>query len=196
MISAEGERIPLGMNLKARGSPEVWLPALEADMVKSLRRYVKRGVNDYERMNRRDWILDKFSQIVSVVCQIAWTRACEQAISEGKNSKTALSRWFDAQVLQLSELTAMVRGELTNIDRKKIVALITQEVHARDVTATLRDENVSTLNNFNWQQQLRFYWDNDEDDCVVRQSNARFLYGYEYMGATTRLVITPLTDRC
>ena len=194
MLSPEGERVPLGMNLKARGSAEVWLPALEGDMVKSLRRYMKRGVTDYERMARRDWLLDKFAQVVCTVGQIAWTRGCEQAISD-KNSRVAVARWYDAQIAQLSELTAMVRGNLSPTDRKKIVALITQDVHGRDVVAALRDEQVSTLHNFTWQQQLRFYWSTEEDDCIVRQSNAQFLYGYEYMGITTRLVITPLTDR-
>lgn len=40
----------------------------------------------------------------------------------------------------------------------------------------------------------RFYW--DTDTVKVRQSTARIKYGFEYQGAATRLVITPLTERC
>jgi len=195
MLSPEGERVPLGQNLKARGSAEVWLPALETDMVKTLRKFQKRGVTDYERMPRREWVMEKFAQVVCTVDQIAWTRGCEQAISD-KNPRMAMNRWYEAQLLQLSELTSMVRGQLSPPDRKKIVALITQDVHGRDVVAALREQCVAELNNFTWQQQLRFYWDTDEDDVVIRQSNAKFLYGHEYMGVMSRLVITPLTDRC
>lgn len=48
---------------------------------------------------------------------------------------------------------------------------------------------------FEWESQLRFYWEKEPDELVVRQCTGEFGYGYEYMGLNGRLVITPLTDR-
>ena len=45
-------------------------------------------------------------------------------------------------------------------------------------------------------RQLRYEWDDGLNQCVVLQSNAMFVYGYEYLGCSSRLVMTPLTDRC
>ena len=48
---------------------------------------------------------------------------------------------------------------------------------------------------FEWESQLRFYWEQEPDELTVRQCTGTFGYGYEYMGLNGRLVITPLTDR-
>lgn len=48
---------------------------------------------------------------------------------------------------------------------------------------------------FEWESQLRFYWEREPDELMVRQCTGAFAYGYEYMGLNGRLVITPLTDR-
>lgn len=52
---------------------------------------------------------------------------------------------------------------------------------------------VDSSSNFEWQRQLRYYWDVDLDNCVARMALSQYIYGYEYLGACPRLVITPLT---
>ena len=95
----------------------------------------------------------------------------------------------------LNKFSDAIRGNLTRMQRAKIVALVTIEVHARDVIEKLIKSKTNDMTAFEWLMQLRVYWDKDIDDCVVRQTNTQFQYGYEYLGNSGRLVITPLTDR-
>jgi len=60
---------------------------------------------------------------------------------------------------------------------------------------------VTSPTDFDWQAQLRTYWEEDmtrarENTTMMRIMSAQVEYGYEYLGNSSRLVITPLTDRC
>ncbi|XRB20982.1 dynein heavy chain [Pseudoscourfieldia marina] len=58
------------------------------------------------------------------------------------------------------------------------------------------NDNATRSTDFEWQMQLRYYWDEENEETVVRQTYATFIYMYEYLGAQSRLVVTPMTDRC
>jgi dynein heavy chain, axonemal len=75
-----------------------------------------------------------------------------------------------------------------------LISIITTDVHNKDIIAQLARCRTSSTEDFEWQKQLKFYI--EDEQCYVRQVNATLKYGYEYMGAASRLVITPLTDRC
>lgn len=42
-------------------------------------------------------------------------------------------RWFDIYVIELTKLIVRIRGNLSKLERKVIVALVTTDVHARDI---------------------------------------------------------------
>jgi dynein heavy chain len=73
-----------------------------------------------------------------------------------------------------------ISGDLKKIERKIIVALVTTDVHARDIIDELYERQVASVNDFLWQQQLRYYWDADVDDCLIRHSDAK-VRGFKYV---------------
>ena len=196
MFSNEGERIPFSKPQKAKNQVETWLDSIQVAMRETLFKLMKSGLSDYASSDRKQWVLTHYGQIVATVAQIQWCSSSEFYINEMSNNPFSLQEWYDTNETQLAQLTELVRGKLTSLQRKIIVALVTTDVHARDIIEDLIKQNVQSIYDFAWQQQLRYYWDEEIDNCLVKQVSATLKYGYEYMGATSRLVITPLTDRC
>ena len=149
---------------------------------------------------------------------------------------------------ELNECALQVGGELPKLHRKVFCALITGDVHNRDIVTDMVKEKVDSPHSFTWQMQLRFEWSSDAQkplprdglkkrasgylepsemgsasapaaeieavghamaggagasikslgggSCVVKQASSSMTYGFEYEGVPTRLVVTPLTDRC
>ena len=201
MISSEGERIPFSKLAKAKDNVEIWLDIVQTNMRDTLARAMKIGLHGYDNTDRKDWVTKHYSQAVATIAQISWCAATEGSILEMQSNPNALLEWYEENVTQIQQLTELVRGKLDSVRRRIIVALVTTDVHARDIIESLVLATVSQLNDFNWQKQLRYYWDEEDyiqrnQGCYIRQVAARLEYGYEYIGPSSRLVITPLTDRC
>nr|XP_024648318.1 dynein heavy chain 1, axonemal isoform X3 [Macaca nemestrina] len=190
MYSAEGEEVQLSFSIYPSSNVEDWLQEVERSMKASVHDIIERAIRAYPTMLRTQWVLNWPGQVTIAGCQTYWT----MEVAEALEASDLRSRLFPQLCQQLSDLVALVRGKLSRMQRAVLSALIVIEVHAKDVVSKLIQENVVSVNDFEWISQLRYYWTNN--DLYIRAVNAEFIYGYEYLGNSGRLVITPLTDRC
>uniref|UniRef100_A0A8C7H2S6 Dynein axonemal heavy chain 1 n=1 Tax=Oncorhynchus kisutch TaxID=8019 RepID=A0A8C7H2S6_ONCKI len=186
MYSGEGEEVKLCLPVWPSGNVEDWLREVEKSMKACLRDNIERSL----KQPRTEWVLSWPGQVVIAGCQTFWTTEVSNALEQGDLT----DRLYPQLQTQLGDLVQLVRGRLSKMQRAVLSALIVIEVHAKDVAAKLVEEGVSSINDFEWISQLRYYW--ARNDLYIRAVNAEFLYGYEYLGNSGRLVITPLTDRC
>ncbi|KAG0617480.1 hypothetical protein M758_5G192300 [Ceratodon purpureus] len=190
MNSGEGEKIPFPTTMQPLGNVENWLCEVEQKMLESILWQVKHSLVAYKNNPRTKWVQDWPGQIVLAGSSTYWTEGCENGI----NTNTMQLFFDNVQVAQLLDLTDLVRNPLSILARLTLGALIVIDVHARDVVQLLIDDKIGKTTDFEWVSQLRYYWENE--GLWVKMVQASLPYGYEYLGNTPRLVITPLTDRC
>ncbi|GLI62391.1 hypothetical protein VaNZ11_005010 [Volvox africanus] len=189
MNSREKEKVPFDKTMMPQGNVEIWLGEVERRMRSSVRQQVMLSMAAYTKTERKQWVREWPAMVVLAVSAIFWSRQVEEAIKGG-----AVVSYLEQCTADLMDLTALVRGRLSSQERLTLGALITIDVHARDVVAELADGEVQNITDFEWVSRLRYYW--RDEDVYVDMVQASISYGYEYLGNTPRLVITPLTDRC
>jgi len=205
MISVEGEAVdfkdPVD-TVRARGAVEKWLVEVEEAMVSSVHDVVRRGMERYPEQERHEWVLEWPGAVVLVVTAMFWTSGVIDALKkESEGAKGTLATYEKKCTDDLLRIVDLVRGELTGLQRATLGALVVMDVHARDVVTSMVRKGVETDQDFEWQAQLRTYWQEDKEGekgmtVMMQMMSAEIEYGYEYLGNSSRLVITPLTDRC
>ncbi|GBG33042.1 Dynein heavy chain 7, axonemal [Hondaea fermentalgiana] len=210
MISSEGEVVPFTYDEvkekiinpnEAGGCVEIWLDQIQNIMRKTVAHVFDEAIVDYRDKDRIQWLQLWPGQVVLGVTQTYWTQECTAAISEGP---AAVQAYADKLTGYINDIIQLVRGKIDKLVRKTVSPLVVLDVHARDVTEELARLGTSDPNDFDWLCQLRYYWyegrasalSGDPGSVSCRMINAERLYGYEYLGNSMRLVITPLTDRC
>ncbi|KAH8941010.1 hypothetical protein BDL97_14G015200 [Sphagnum fallax] len=190
MNSVEGEKIPFPSGMSPIGNVENWLSQVEIKMRESILQQIRLSLGAYKTNPRTQWVQEWPGQVVLAGSSVYWTEGVERGI----NTNTMQNFFDTVQVEQLNGLTDLVRKPLTPLARLTLGALIVIDVHARDVVTQLINEKTRQVTDFEWVSQLRYYW--EHEGIWVKMVQASLCYGYEYLGNTPRLVITPLTDRC
>ncbi|CAE8715743.1 unnamed protein product [Polarella glacialis] len=195
MHSKEGEIISFVDPVITKGNGvEVWMTSVENQMIMGVREAIKIGVESYPVMVRTDWVLANPGQVVLNSSQVHWTAEVEESIKGH-----TLESHFTRLAKELLDLVFLVRGDITKLQRTSIGALVVIDVHAKDTVEKLAQEKVEDCMSFEWISQLRYYWEMDDrttENLWIRMVQTPFPYGYEYLGNSFRLVITPLTDMC
>ncbi|KAL7993493.1 putative dynein heavy chain region D6 P-loop domain, dynein heavy chain, domain-2 [Plasmopara halstedii] len=193
IISAEGEKVPLTSVVDPKGKDvEQWMMEVENMMKTSIRDIMERAIANYTEIDRVLWIQKWPGMCVLNGSQMHWTREMEEAMDA--DGREGVRKMMTRQLGQLADMVTLVRGNLDNMARITCGALTVIDVHARDVTHKLVTQNVESKGDFLWSSQLKYYWTNR--NLWVQAVTSRRPYGYEYLGNSFRLVITPLTDKC
>ncbi|KAL0479463.1 dynein beta chain [Acrasis kona] len=196
MISQEEEVVEFTNAYECKGAVENWLNGLLDTIRNTLQTILVDAHTAYVEQSRDQWLFLFPAQIVVSASRVWFTAEVNAAFErQEEGNKNALKDYFKVCIDQLGKLTQLVQGKLTSGDRKKIITLITVDVHNRDIVGKLMEEKAENAAVFTWQSQLRYMLD-ETKGCTIQIADAEFTYNYEYVGNCGCLVITPLTDRC
>ena len=189
MISNLGEKVPLKNIISIeRKNIEDWMKELQNSMFETVKQCMERCLRAYQRPPTKEWIFGHTGQSVIHSNQCMWTTQVEEAIAK----KTIPSYCNEIQE-RINLLVKILREPLSRVDGITVFNLLTLEVHNKQITELFQIGEWSPTS-FEWKKQLRYYWEND--NMYVKSIQTSFPYGYEYLGNTEILVITPLTDKC
>ncbi|OHS96678.1 Dynein heavy chain family protein [Tritrichomonas foetus] len=198
--SNEGEQVQFTNPFLAQGNVEVWLNDLVKRMCATVRDICSDMAQQMMKFDTEQWVNAKFpAQILLLAMMLWWTDRTEDALrrASGKNKKVLNETLteFDNRFKELVKIA----GSLDKGNKLKslhVEVLITLFLHNLDIYRQLVNSGITSPRHFDWQKQMRYYWQFDGRKCVVSITDVDREYSYEYLGCTSRLVITPLTDRC
>uniref|UniRef100_A0A8D0YMW3 AAA+ ATPase domain-containing protein n=1 Tax=Sus scrofa TaxID=9823 RepID=A0A8D0YMW3_PIG len=196
LISAEGETLVLPKRIRLRSGVEQWLVHVEKSMFDVVKKFVNQGVEDWCYQKFSLWVVSHPGQVVLTVSQIMFYNDCIKSFVSS-HAEEEVEKVHAGIIHHLEEVAELVVLDSSNTRTKAVLgALLTLYVHCRDIVRDLLLKSIFNAEDFEWTRHLQYKWNEKQKLCYVSQGDASFTYGYEYLGCTPRLVITPLTDRC
>ena len=210
-VSALGrEVVEFDPIIKLAGNADVDLQSILLGQNYSLSKYLSACLARLPQSSRNDWVMKKLptsesadpAQVLLLVAQIDNVRLTETALDRAKSDSKSLLSYYEHLVEQISDLMKLNMAPLNSGDRLRVASLIIIDTHNRDVAFHLDTHSVQNSSDFLWQCKLRPYYSGSNAAKPLLSSSVSFRlceikmeYGFEYVGHSNRLVVTPLTDR-
>ncbi|XP_037092634.1 cytoplasmic dynein 2 heavy chain 1-like [Pollicipes pollicipes] len=191
MKSLQGEVVKLKRPVHITKNVEGWLQELANEMKSTLKTLLVECMKESQGKGPDPLVYP--SQILCLSEGIMFTEKCEKAIEKG-TLKDALSE-MKAQLESYTSQDIDTSDEEGKVLELKLKSLILDTIHNISVVEDLIASSAKALDSWTWQKQLRYYMRKD-GVAVVRMVDAEFEYTYEYQGNASKLVHTPLTDKC
>eukprot|EP00755_Sulcionema_specki_P032815 Sspe_Gene.20010::Locus_7312_Transcript_1_1_Confidence_1.000_Length_13148::g.20010::m.20010/K10408/DNAH; dynein heavy chain, axonemal len=175
---------------------EEWLEKIVTAIGRTILSDIEHAVHTYTERPLVAWLEGYMCQVVLVALSIHFTidvASAFHAMDEGNEG--ALREQKRRCVDQLTMLIGLVDKDMAAAPRRKIMNLVTHDVHACDVVSMLIEKKVESRSSFPWQRQLRPFWDEKLQGVRIELCDSHFEYGGEYIGNSLRLIVTPLTER-
>ncbi len=220
VISKEGEHVQLCRPVLFEEGSSItdFLSNFDRTLKESLQGFLPKALRAFEGLlytnseitgDSLTQILERFpSQVLLLASRIMFTQKVDDSLS---GSGGDLEELLSELTLKLNHLCACVisgdgkKGLPDPIGMKR-EHVIKDLVYQRDTLRTLVQAGISDSSAHEWNHQLRLYWEvgHEGNTAFTRKgisvslkcAEARFDYGWEYLGVGDTLVQTPLTSRC
>lgn len=128
MISPEKESVDFTKKIDVnegdkKGNVEKWLLEIEHEMRFSLKEISKVALADSRP--RTEWVIYYQAMIVLMGDMIRWTKSTEDALTEANKHPDSIKKLHESLKSDLSDIVNLVRGELNELDRLTLSALVT-----------------------------------------------------------------------
>jgi len=169
--------------------------------------WLEKITKDLNNQNKDKLTTSNLSQIISTITHSMFCENTENAITMENSDNSSLEKWIKKIDDAIKSYAKLVNKENKSKNMRRIISnLITHYVHYSEILKDILGNESNNVDDFCWQQQLRSYLTPVSDSTgtlredkylIVRlkQLKSDIEYGYEFIGPSPRIVITPLTDR-
>eukprot|EP01022_Parablepharisma_sp_SALTPOND_P000876 TRINITY_DN105183_c0_g1_i1.p1 TRINITY_DN105183_c0_g1~~TRINITY_DN105183_c0_g1_i1.p1 ORF type:complete len:4616 (+),score=767.18 TRINITY_DN105183_c0_g1_i1:15469-29316(+) len=182
---------------------EDWLQTLEDEMKRTVKKTIGEAISEFGQLppqaieKNTPALIKKYpTQICQVILRAMWTSDVEQGRAETpikRQNKDMVQTIMSGIVNTLKEMLKEPSEDPNDVLTKlKLEGLITIQVYQAEAYNKIIGGDFELEK----QKTVRMAWTGEPKELEVKIADFEFKYFYEFLKATEKLVITPLTDRC